>query len=682
MKKTFYLRRRSLAFILAVFLLLSAMSPAVFAASFSIETIISFQYEEAKGFSDGLAAVKKGGKWGYIDKENNVVIPPVYDFAGNFSEGVAVVAKRAERAEMLDYFGSGEYTYYYDLYLLNKDGTETRLYTYHNQAEESFPLTYYSDADDIESASSLWFCQCGVINIWGDPYTSAGEQIRPDPWSSEAFLAYRENSDSLLPLGDDSYYVMLGVCSGGVIAMRARFYAAGPYMQCFFMDKTGQVTRIFDPVEVNEERGTASGLSAVYAPDQNRMVACWSSYECEQADYYETWTTTEYGYGALDMEGNWAVEPIYSGFRYFLSGRYFADGIWTVRNAVGKYGAVDNHGNVVIPFAYDFLSVSSEGMVTAQKDGSYGYIDVYNNTFTIASIDGSETAQIDAATHFSGGVAAVYSESADMAYCIQNIAVDGVLQAIPGTEDLEMSVYFPDYSPETGITGVIRAVESIMVVEHNDRYGYAELTFTLDLPDQSAMDSWAYNEVCKAIEAGLVPNELQNQYRSNITRADFALLMTEVATTITGKDLETLVYDVTGKTMDELSADAPFTAAYSDEILAANALGIILGDGNGNFDPYDTISRQQAATMLLRAATAIKADAMEGWGDKLSQANVTFSDGDAFAPYAREAIRVMASLDVMKGCGNNTFQPKGTYTRQQAFITAYRLMVQLLDEAE
>ena len=183
------------------------------------------------------------------------------------------------------------------------------------------------------------------------------------------------------------------------------------------------------------------------------------------------------------------------------------------------------------------------------------------------------------------------------------------------------------------------------------------MTFRLDLPDESAMDYWAYDEVCRAIEAGLVPNELQNQYRSNITRADFALLMTEVAATITGKDVEQLVLDTTGKTLDEWVASYPFSDTTDRNVIAANALGILNGRGNGIFDPYASIQRQEAATMLLRGAVAIKADALEGWADKIAQSTIQFADGAAFAPYAQEAIRVMAALDVMKGTGNNRFSP-------------------------
>lgn len=49
------------------------------------------EWEGTKDFSEGLAAVKKDGKWGFIDTEGNVVIEPQYDGANSFSEGLAAV---------------------------------------------------------------------------------------------------------------------------------------------------------------------------------------------------------------------------------------------------------------------------------------------------------------------------------------------------------------------------------------------------------------------------------------------------------------------------------------------------------------------------------------------------------------------------------------------------------------
>ena len=52
---------------------------------------IAPQFEEADSFSEGLARVKTGDKWGYIDKEGKLVIQPQLDEAEKFSDGLALV---------------------------------------------------------------------------------------------------------------------------------------------------------------------------------------------------------------------------------------------------------------------------------------------------------------------------------------------------------------------------------------------------------------------------------------------------------------------------------------------------------------------------------------------------------------------------------------------------------------
>ena len=52
---------------------------------------ISFQYEWASSFSDGLAPVRIDGKYGYIDTDGNLDIPAMYDGYGFFREGLCWV---------------------------------------------------------------------------------------------------------------------------------------------------------------------------------------------------------------------------------------------------------------------------------------------------------------------------------------------------------------------------------------------------------------------------------------------------------------------------------------------------------------------------------------------------------------------------------------------------------------
>ena len=53
------------------------------------ETVIPFIYEEAWPFENGLARVKFGNKYGYIDKHQNQIIPCKYEDLGDFKNGLA-----------------------------------------------------------------------------------------------------------------------------------------------------------------------------------------------------------------------------------------------------------------------------------------------------------------------------------------------------------------------------------------------------------------------------------------------------------------------------------------------------------------------------------------------------------------------------------------------------------------
>lgn len=55
--------------------------------------VIASRYNYALDFSDGLAAVTFGDKWAYIDKNEKVIIAPDFDVAMPFHEGLAYVEK-------------------------------------------------------------------------------------------------------------------------------------------------------------------------------------------------------------------------------------------------------------------------------------------------------------------------------------------------------------------------------------------------------------------------------------------------------------------------------------------------------------------------------------------------------------------------------------------------------------
>lgn len=118
-------------------------------------------------------------------------------------------------------------------------------------------------------------------------------------------------------------------------------------------------------------------------------------------------------------------------------------------------------------------------------------------------------------------------------------------------------------------------------------------------------------------------------------------------------------------------ANCEFTDVSADRwsyayIAAAVELGIINGYGD-SFGPTDTMTREQAATIIYRAAELIK---LEVSGEKED-----FTDADATSDWASDAIAHLAADGVINGMGDGTFAPKATLTRAQLAQLVYNVLV-------
>jgi hypothetical protein len=180
--------------------------------------------------------------------------------------------------------------------------------------------------------------------------------------------------------------------------------------------------------------------------------------------------------------------------------------------------------------------------------------------------------------------------------------------------------------------------------------------------------SWAQAEVDKAIAAGLVPEPMQTLYTADITRAEFCNLAMNLLCVKRGTTVPSLL-SLFGKQINAFA----FTDTNDYNILAANALGIVGGRGNGIFDPGGYITRQEAALMLRNTAAVF---GVAGGSRNAS----TFADSGSIAPWAMVGVEfVCAFFDpssgktVMGSTGNNCFSPLGSYTREQTYVTLYRL---------
>ena len=180
---------------------------------------------------------------------------------------------------------------------------------------------------------------------------------------------------------------------------------------------------------------------------------------------------------------------------------------------------------------------------------------------------------------------------------------------------------------------------------------------------QNMKSEWAKEEIDAAIASGLVPEELQTNYTSRISRHGFCLLAAALIEVKTGQDIG-----------DYASESGQEEVAFSDtnepEIMSSARLGIVNGYEDGTFKPQADITREQAAAMLARCAKLL------GMSDGSIRAS--FADAAQISAWAADSVAFVRSNEIMSGNENNNFMPQEGYTIEQAIATFYRMYNKLL----
>ena len=163
-----------------------------------------------------------------------------------------------------------------------------------------------------------------------------------------------------------------------------------------------------------------------------------------------------------------------------------------------------------------------------------------------------------------------------------------------------------------------------------------------------APSDWARDDVQTAIGLSLVPEHLQQRYHQAATRAEFCALT--VAT------FESVYGAIDGRVgfvdTDDINVEK---AAY---------LGVVKGVGEGKFAPEQSLTREQAAVMLVALLRA--------GGVPLPVQEMSFADKSEVASWAAEQVGQVQHAEIMNGTGNNYFSPKGDYTIEQCIVTVLK----------
>ena len=209
------------------------------------------------------------------------------------------------------------------------------------------------------------------------------------------------------------------------------------------------------------------------------------------------------------------------------------------------------------------------------------------------------------------------------------------------------------FRPTAGnhVLGVLVDGESVGAVE-SYTFTNVQSNHQLDIlfGQGPAPSSWAIDQVAEAVRLYLVPYNLQSNYTQTATRKEFCALAVELYEKVTG---------------EEITERATFSDTTDIYVQMMAGIGVINGVGNGKFDPDGELTREQAATILVRLADAM--------GKPLPEGTASFADNASIASWAIDAVGRAKAGGIMDGTGNNTFSPQGAYTREQSILTVMRL---------
>ncbi len=166
---------------------------------------------------------------------------------------------------------------------------------------------------------------------------------------------------------------------------------------------------------------------------------------------------------------------------------------------------------------------------------------------------------------------------------------------------------------------------------------------------------WAYEAINYLAEEGVLAGKGDGKFYPNdtVTREEFVKIIVE-AFKIYNKHATTNFDDV---------AEDRWSYTY---VASGVHAGIIQGISDTEFNPAGTMTRQDMAVIMNRAAKLLGLD--------LSGNSGMFADHASIASYAKDAVGALANAGIINGMGDNSFVPLGTVTRAQAAKVAYELM--------
>jgi hypothetical protein len=314
--------------------------------------VIEPQFNDISSFSDGLAGVKKGDKWGYIDKNGKLIIEPQFSEMGKFSDGLSKVIK------------DGKYFY------IDKTGK------YVIQPQFDISKEFLNGFARVKQNG-----KCGYIDKTGkyiiqpqfDDVFNFFEDVALVKQNGMYGYIDKTGKYVIQPQFDDASNFSDGV---------AKILKDGRYG---YIDKTGRW--VIEP-KFDSAYDFTDNIAKAQKNGKYGYIDKTGKWIIEpQFDYSYDFTDgiakieKDGRYGYIDKTGKWVIEPQFNADVYI-----FSNGLAGVKKD-GKWGYIGKNGKWIIEPQFDFIGSFSEELAPVKKDGKWGYIDKTGKWFIAPQFD-------------------------------------------------------------------------------------------------------------------------------------------------------------------------------------------------------------------------------------------------------------------------------------------------------
>ena len=359
------------------------------------------KYDEVYKFHEGLACVKKGDKFGFIDKLGLEIIPCEYDAESRCSNN-RIVVKRGDRKGVIDTNNNliipciydGINTFHDSVSVVYLDGKQGLI---DSNGNVILPIEYKEINEYKEGLVSVvdQDDKVGFVDKKGKIIIDFvyGLCNKNHPFFSDGWALVNHNGEAVFidKLGKvvlkPNYDVpsinswsegVIPVCKseGSLFDDTWKYYMA-------YMDRKGNLTCEFIEAELTDflngyatiwKHGIGQGLIDTYG---NVILPC------KYQTVFRNWDNNDGLIGVENYENKWGfyntkTHTFTIPLEYDNMLTEFYEGLVCAKRN-DKYGFLNKEGNVIIPFIYDKASDFSEGFAVVKRYGKYGYVDRYGN---------------------------------------------------------------------------------------------------------------------------------------------------------------------------------------------------------------------------------------------------------------------------------------------------------------